>query len=275
MPGDLAAGNAQIHQHADLGRPPASRAGSCQAGPQSQAGPRNEDQSEWPLKPPRHACRRGVRRHQARRGTPSPRRGEARCLAARKRRGLSRSADALAVQGRPVEPDLQDRDAGGFLRSAPQAVRQAPAVRACRRPRVPGDLGAAQAGLPGGPPVRAVRRRQRDRLSLLHHVHGRGPRLLERDLARQSSGRTPRRLRSGNPDARAAAPVRSGRNRARRLRQARQLFRPADRPLVEAVPRLRDQGDRGHGPADRLAADARAAAGRGSPSCTATTASTT
>ena len=37
----------------------------------------------------------------------------------------------------------------------------------------------------------------------------------------------------------------------------------------------RDQGDRGHGPADRLAADHGAAAGAASPSCTATTASTT
>ncbi len=38
------------------------------------------------------------------------------------------------------------------------------------------------------------------------------------------------------------------------LRQAGQLLRSPDRPLEQAVPRLRDRGHRGHGPPHRLAA---------------------
>ena len=51
--------------------------------------------------------------------------------------GFKGPLDGRAVQGRAVEPDLSARNAGAPLRAAPQAARQAAALRACGRPRVP------------------------------------------------------------------------------------------------------------------------------------------
>ena len=81
--------------------------------------------------------------------------------------GLSRPARGAAVQGRAVEPDLSARDAGAALRAAPQAARQAAAVGARGRPRIPRHLRAARAGLPGRRAGALLRRRERRRHRVL------------------------------------------------------------------------------------------------------------
>ena len=55
--------------------------------------------------------------------------------------------------------------------------------------------------------------------------------------------------------------LRSRGDRARRFRQARQLFRPPGRPLDQAIPRLRDPAHSGIREAGRVAAEDRAGAG--------------
>ena len=127
------------------------------------------------------------------------------------RRGLSGTADGPAVQGRPVQPDLPARYAGPLLRDAPQAVRQAAAVGACGRPRVPVIAALQQAGLSGRQDLRAVHRRQRHRRLLLHHVHGRGPGVLGSDAAEPDAGRAPHDLHQQDRDAGEAAHLRSAR----------------------------------------------------------------
>ena len=71
-------------------------------------------------------------------------------------------------------------------------------------------------------------------------------------------GMTPRGarrdLRRDEPRDRARCTASTTGRSAWRLRQAGQLLRAPDRPLVEAVPRLRDRADPGDGSADRLAA---------------------
>ena len=120
---------------------------------------------------------------------------------------------------------------GARLCAAPQAVRQAAAVGARGGPRVPGDLGAACAGLSGARPYGLCTRRGRHRRHVLRHGHGGGPRVLGPDAAGGRARGAAADLRGRDRDAGAAAQLRSGSDRARRLRQAGQLFRPPGRAL--------------------------------------------
>ena len=135
-------------------------------------------------------------------------------LDARACRGLSGTADRPAVQGRPVQPDLQARNARPILCDAPQAVRQIAAVGACGRSRVPRHRSARQAGLSGREGLCAVHRRRRDRRRLLHHVDGRGPGVLGSDAAEPDAGRrgarsSPARSRRW-PNSTSSIPRKSG-----------------------------------------------------------------
>ena len=134
---------------------------------------------------------------------------------AREGAGLRRPAHRAAVQGRAVEPDLSAGDAGAEIRAAAKAARQAPAVGACGRPRVPRHQRAACARLPGGRAGALLRRRERRRHGVLCHGLRRGPGVLESGDAGLQPGRARRGLRRDERDARAAAFVRSGGDRAR------------------------------------------------------------
>ena len=141
-----------------------------------------------------------------------------------------------------------------------KSVRQIAAVGACGRPRVPRHRGARQAGLSGRESLCAVHRRRRDRRGLLHHVDGRGPGVLGSDAAEPDAGGSPQNLHQQDRDAGETAHLRSAGHRARRFRQARQLFRPPGRPLDQAIPRLGDPAHSGVRKARRMAAENRAAA---------------
>src|SRR5579864_4895096 len=95
--------------------------------------------------------------------------------------------------------------------------------------------------------------------AVLRHDPCRGPRILGAADAGVRSGRARRRLRRHERHHRAAAFVRSRGDRLVRLRPRRKLRRAPGRALVEAISRLRDPIDRGHGAPDRLAAGASAA----------------
>ena len=97
-------------------------------------------------------------------------------------------------------------------------------------------------GFPVAKPSGSVHGRRRDRLGLLHHGRCRGAHFLGRRRC-PSFDAPPSAARSTKPKSRRSpvCTVRSRGDRARRLRQAGQLFRPSDRPLDEAVPRLGDQ----------------------------------
>ena len=90
-------------------------------------------------------------------------------------------------------------------------------------------------GFPVARSLRPVRGRERHRHALLCDGDGRRPDLLGADLPRSRRRRAPGLFRRDERDAGGAPQCRSGSRRARRLWQARQLFRPPDRPLVEAI----------------------------------------
>ena len=183
-------------------------------------------------------------------------------------------------KGGPVEPDLPARHAerGAYVLRA-QAVR----ASCCpRRTRSTASSGSSRrctdAGFPVARPYGLCTdeaRRSARMFYVMEMVEGRI--FWDRDAAAScSAGRAPRDLRGHDRDARApcTAPIR--RDRARRLRQARQLFRAPVRPLDRAVPRLGDRDRSRDGPADRLAAGAPCPpAGPAPPSSMATTGSTT
>src|ERR1019366_1098229 len=99
-----------------------------------------------------------------------------------------------AIQGRTVEPDLSAADAGAALRVAPQAARQAAALRACGRPRIPRDPRAAYARFSGCEAAALLRGRARRRHAVLRdELRGR-PRVLGAADARLQPGRARRGL---------------------------------------------------------------------------------
>ena len=167
----------------------------------------------------------------------------------------------LQFKGGQSNPTYKLETPGTILRDAPQAVRQIAAVGACGRSRVPRHRRARQAGLSGREGLRAVHRRRRDRLRLLHHVDGRGPGVLGSDAAEPDAGRPAQDLHQQDRDAGQTPRLRSGEDRARRFRQARQLFRAPGRSLDQAIPRVRDAAHSGIREARRVAAEDRAGAG--------------
>ena len=132
-----------------------------------------------------------------------------------------------------------------------------------------------QAGLSGREGLCAVHRRRGDRLGLLHHVDGRGPGVLGSHAAEPDAGSAAHDLHQQDRDAGETAHLRSAGDRARRFRQARQLFRAPGRSLDQAIPRVRDPAHSRIREADRVAADEPCRSRSGSRSFTATIASTT
>ena len=134
-------------------------------------------------------------------------------LHGRARRGLHRAGHGRAVQGRPVQPDLPpDRRRRPALRAAPQAARQAAAVGACGRPRVPRDFRVEQDRRADAQGLCAVRGRQRGRNGLLHHGILRRPRAVGSAAARGAEGGPARDLpgevrRAGPPASRSTTPT--------------------------------------------------------------------
>ena len=103
-----------------------------------------------------------------------------------------------------------------------------------REYRVITALGGA--GLPGRAQLRPVPRRGGDRHAFLRDGDGRGPDLLgARPSPRSADAERPAYFDAMNATIAALHRIDPGRGRARRLWQARQLFRPPDRPLVEAI----------------------------------------
>ncbi len=159
---------------------------------------------------------------------------------------------------------LRRKPPGKLLPSAHAVDREHRIISALSAPTLPGRRAGA-----------LLRRRQHRRHAVLRHGPCRGPRVLGAADAGVQSGRARGRLRRHERDHRAAAHVRSGRDRPVRLRPRRKLCGAPGRALVEAISRLGDPIDRGHGAPDRLAAGSicRRASRRGW--CTATTGSTT
>ena len=180
---------------------------------------------------------------------------------ARARAGLQGPGHGEPVPGRAVQSDLPPELAGRRVRAAPQAARQAPALRARGGARVPHHHRAGAHPGPGAAHLRALRGRRGDRHRVLHHGVGVGAGHGRPAAARPEPGRSRAHLRLDERRARAAAHGGPQGHRARRLRPARQLLRAPDPPLDDAVPRLGDGAHRGHGAADRLAARARARGG--------------
>ncbi len=79
--------------------------------------------------------------------------------------------------------------------------------------------------------------------------------------AEPATGRAAKNLHQQDRDAGKTPHLQPGSDRSRRLRQARQLFRAPDRPLDQAVSRLRDPAHPGIREARRMAAQDGAAAG--------------
>jgi hypothetical protein len=129
------------------------------------------------------------------------------------------------------------------------------------------------------PRMHAVRGRVDHRPRLLRDGVRARPRALGPSLPGLSNAERGADLRRDEPRDRRAAQRRRRRRRPGRLRQARQLLRPPDRPLEQAVPRLADRDHRRDGPAARLAAGTCAGQARDesrrSRWCMATTGSTT
>ena len=189
--------------------------------------------------------------------------------------GYQGPLSVLQFKGGQSNPDLPDQHARPFLCDAAPAVRQIVAVGACGRSRVPRHCRARQAGFSGREGLRALHRRRRDRLGLLHHVDGRGPGALGSHASEPDAGRSPQDLHQQDRDAGEAPHLRSREDRARRFRQARQLFCAPGRSLDQAVSRLRDPAHSGIRKARRVAAEDGAGAEPAFRSCMATTASTT
>ena len=101
----------------------------------------------------------------------------------------------------------------------------------------------------------------RDRRRLLHHVDGRGPGVLGSDAAEPDAGQPAQDLHQQDRDAGQTPRLRSRENRARRFRQARQLFRAPGRSLDQAIPRVRNPAHSGIRETRRVAAENRAGAG--------------
>src|SRR5436190_4241133 len=154
-------------------------------------------------------------------------------------RRLCRPASSGAVQGRPIESDLQAGDSRSKLRPAPQAAGQAAPGRARGRPRISGHHRAWGPRLSRCAELRPVPRRGGDRNALLRDGDGRGPNLLGSGLSRCTARGARGLFRRDERDHRRAPSHRSRGCGPRRLWQAGQLFRPADRPLVEAISRRR------------------------------------
>ena len=207
------------------------------------------------------SSRRRSERSTASRPFPAPRRWRPRCASMRRgwndylaahMRGLCRPADGQAVQGRPVEPDLSAGNAGAALRAAPQAARQAAAVGACGRPRIPRRSARCIAqGFPVAEPLLycADESVAGTAFYVMGFVDGRV--FWEPQMPGSNPAERARGLRRDERDAGAAAYVRSGGNRPWRFRQRRELRRAPGRALVEAIPRLGDRKDRRDGAADR------------------------
>ena len=125
-------------------------------------------------------------------------------------RAIQGPLTVLQFKGGQSNPTYRLDTPDPVLCDAAQAVRQIVAVGACGRPRVPGHRRARQAGLSGREGLRALHRRCRDRLGLLHHVDGRGPGVLgshaaepaAEDAAARSSRARSRRWRSCTPTIR-------------------------------------------------------------------------
>ena len=225
----------------------------------------------------RFARQRPQQRHARGSRGPSFRARRARRLDARAGRGLCGPARRRAVQGRPVQPDLQAGHARTQLCAAPQAAGPAAPRRPCGRPRISRDYRARDPGLSGRTNLRPVHGRERDRHRFLRDGDGRGPDLLGSGLPGRARRRAPGLFRRNERHAGRAPHDRPRGGGTRRLWQARQLFRPPDRALVEAIFRGRGGGpDRGDGPARRMAARAHpATTSRNRASSTATFAATT
>ena len=158
---------------------------------------------------------------------------------ARLRRAARRCASSRAAsRTRPI----CWRRRSAQLRAAAQAARQAAALRACGRPRVPRDQRAARARLSGRArrcSIATTRASSAPPFYVMGFVAGRvfwephmpGSHPAERAAVYDAHER----------DHRAAACLRSGRDRARRFRPRRELRRAPGRALVEAVPRLGDR----------------------------------
>ena len=173
----------------------------------------------------------------------------------------SRARHREPVPGRAVQPDLSPDLTGRRVRAAPQAARQAPALRPRGGARVPHDHRAGAHRGPGAAHLRPLRGRHGDRHRVLHHGVGGGAGHGRPAAPRLEPGRSRAHLQLDERRARAPAHGGPPGRRAHRLRPARELLRPPDPPLDDAVPRLGDGADRGHGAADRLAARARARGG--------------
>ena len=197
-----------------------------------------------------------VYRHQGRGRAAALRSGAAGGLSGAGGAGLCRAAQGAAVQGRAVQPDLSAGNPVAEIRAAAEAARQAAAVGARGRSRIPRHPGADRQALSGGRAGALLRRRERHRHAVLRDGLRRGPRVLESRDAGIESARARGDLRRDGRDPGAAALLRSGGPRAFRLRPRRELRRPPGRSLVEAVPRLADAADRRDGAADRMAAGA-------------------
>src|SRR2546428_6626155 len=165
--------------------------------------------------------RRGPRR-------PTLRRQRARALSLRAHRGLSRPARRAPVPRRAVQSDVLPRGRRPRVRPAPQAARQAAAVRARRRPRVPraGRARRAHDGA-GAEAVSALRGRRGHRHDVLRDGLRARPHLPRRQPRRRDARRAPRDLRVDERRARAPAPRRLEGGRPRRVRTPRRLLRAA------------------------------------------------
>jgi hypothetical protein len=104
--------------------------------------------------------------------------------------------------------------------------------------------------------LRAVRGRRGHRHRLLRHGLRRGPHPVGPGAARHEPAERGAIFDEMNRVIAALHSVDYAGRRPRRLRQAGQLLRAPDRRWTQAVPRLGDRAHRGHGRADRVAAEA-------------------
>ena len=146
-------------------------------------------------------------------------------------RGLRRAADLRQIRRRPVEPDLSARHAARAPTccAASRSANLLPSAHAVDREyRV--IAGLHPTGFPVAAALWAVRGRRRDRLGVLRHGDGRGR---ERCGTARCPTMTPAErtahLRRDDRHARRAPQHRLRGGGARRLRQARQLFRAPGR----------------------------------------------
>ena len=150
---------------------------------------------------------RRIHRHDAGAGKASLRRRDGlRNICATHVEGFAGPLEVEQFKGGQSNPTFLLRSRAA-LRPAPQAARQAVALRPRRGPRISRHLRVVSCRHSGGAHLGAVRRRRSDRHRVLHHGLRRRPRAVGSGAARHGKGRAHGDFRRDEPRDRGAAQV--------------------------------------------------------------------